>query len=398
MLEIVCCGLFIAVLVWLVSRQSRLRLRVRLELLTALLAVLMAGLYVVAKRFETGLGGVTNLSDRFPWGIWIGFDLCGIALAAGGFVLAATVHIFRVRRFEPIVRPVILTSFLAYLLVAAILVLDLGRPYRFWHPLIMWQPHSVMFEITLCITFYSLVLAIELSPALFERLGWRRLASLVHEIALPLVLVGVILSTLHQSSFGSLFLIVPQKLHVLWYTPILPALFLMSAVCAGIAVVIVESHLCARFLHKHLPRHLMVELGRVCSQAVWIYAIAKVADLWVRGAWGDLASHAWLGLSWGVEVIGGAVVPAIWLMRMPREHPRGLIVSASLVIGGVALNRLNVSWFGLLPYTGLVYAPSWMEIVSTAALALAGVLAFLGLSSFLPVFEESPRQPVGAVG
>ena len=387
MLELVFAALFVVVIAWIVGHRSQLRLRVRLGIASAVVAVLITGLYVVTKRFAGGLGAVTHLSDQFPWGIWIGFDLCAIALAAGGFVLAATVHIFHARRFEPILRPVVLTSFLAYLTVAAILVLDLGRPYRFWHPLILWQPHSVMFEITLCLTFYSLILIVEFSPAVFERLRWHGVASVIRGLTLPVVIIGVILSTLHQSSFGSLFLIVPQKLSPLWYTPILPILFLVSAIAAGLATVIVESHLCKVFLNQQLPQPLLVDLGRLCSRLLLLYLLIKLGDVWWRGAWRVLPSTPWLASSFLFEVIGGIAVPAIWLGQ-PRANPRRLVTGAALVIGGVVLNRLNVSWLGILPYTGPIYVPSWMELASTMALALASLLAFLGISRFLPVFPD----------
>ncbi len=387
---------FIGVLAWVLGRRSRLRLRMRVELLALLLATVVAGAYVVVRRFEAGLGAVTNLSDTFPWGIWIAFDLlCGVALAAGGFVLAAAVHVFHLRRFEPILRPAVLSSFLSYLLVAAALVLDLGRPYRFWHPLIMWQPHSVLFETTLCITFYSLVLAVEFSPALLEKLRWRGVAAAVKHITLPVVMTGVILSTLHQSSFGSIFLIIPQKLHALWYTPALPIFFLISSVCAGMAAIIVESHLCAACLGEHLPWKLMVDLGRACSRVLWVYLFMRVVDLTWRGVWIEIAARPWLGGSLALELVGGALVPALGFALIARDCRRkGLVLCALLVVGGVVLNRLNVCWFGLMPATGLIYWPSWMEWVLTLSLLLLGVMAFVAAARFLPVFpkEELPLE------
>lgn len=387
MLEVIFAGIAVAVLAWALGRRSGLRFRWRLELIALAAAVLVAGFYVVAKRFEVGLGGVTNLSDRFPWGLWIAFDLCGIALAAGGFVLAAAVHIFHIRRFEPVVRPVLLTSFLAYALVALVLVIDLGRPYRFWHPLIMWQPHSVMFEITMCISLYSLVLMVELSPALFEKMGKARLAQAARALAVPMVVAGVILSTLHQSSFGSLFLIIPHKLYPLWYTPFLPLLFLLSSISAGMAVVIAESRLAARLLGRSLPKELGLELGGVLGRFLWIYLAAKLLDAAWRNVWGDLL-HPWMGGLWAAELGLGVALPACLLRRASGHGGRGLLAASLLVMGGVILNRLNVCWLGLLPYTGAVYFPSWMEFASTAALGLAGVLAFLSLSRFLPIFPK----------
>lgn len=395
LLEAASVAVFLLVFAWIVGQHSRLRLRFRLELAAAMVAVLVAACYVIVKRIEDGLGAVTHLSDGFPWGIWITADLCGVALASGGFLVAATVHILGVRRFEPILRPIVLTAFIAYMLVAAILVFDLGRPYRFWHPLIMWQPHSVMFEITLCLTLYSVVLALEFSPALFERLGWHRGIHLVHAMSLPVVITGVILSTLHQSSFGSLFLIVPQRLSPLWYTPILPLLFLLSAACAGLAMVVLESHVCATVLRKQLPPALMVELGRACSVTLWVYLAAKLIDLTARDAWSSIEAVPWLGAAWLAEILAGVLIPAVWLLRIPRQGPpRGLIAASALVMGGVVLNRMNISWFGLLPASASRYVPSWMELVIVAAGVLAGMLAFMAVARFLPVFPEAEAGPI----
>jgi len=180
----------------MVSQPARVP---RLTFWSGVFIVLMAlGAYATYVRFVQGLGASTNLSDKFPWGLWIGFDiLCGVGLAAGGFTIAATVHIFNLKRYEPIVRPAILTAFLGYLLVILALMFDLGRPYRVWHPLVMWNPHSVMFEVGWCVTLYTTVLALEFSPVVLERLGLHKALKLVHTALVPLVILGVLLSTLH---------------------------------------------------------------------------------------------------------------------------------------------------------------------------------------------------------
>ena len=179
--------------------------------------IIAAGLYSTYIRFTRGLGASTNLSDEFPWGIWIGFDiLCGVGLAAGGFTLAAIVHIFHIRRFEPILRPTILTAFLGYLLVIFALMFDLGRPLQIWHAIIMWNPRSVMFEVAWCVMLYTTVLALEFLPVLLEKFGFLRARRIMRKLTLPLIILGVLLSTLHQSSLGSLYLVVPEKLYGLW--------------------------------------------------------------------------------------------------------------------------------------------------------------------------------------
>ena len=186
----------------------------------------LAFLTVTVIRFTKGLGAVTNLSDKFPWGIWIGFDLlCGVGLAAGAFTLTAVVHLFNLKKFEPIVRPTILTGFLGYSFVIVALLLDLGQPWRIWHAIIYWNPHSVMFEVAWCVMLYTTVLAVEFAPVVLERFGFNAPARFIHRLITPLVILGVMLSTLHQSSLGTLYLIVPSKLHPLWYSPMLPVQF-----------------------------------------------------------------------------------------------------------------------------------------------------------------------------
>ena len=181
---------------------------------------MVAGVYATYVRFAKGLGASTNLSDQFPWGLWIGFDvMCGVMLAAGGFTLTAAVEIFNIKRWHAILRPTILTAFMGYLLVCAALMYDLGLPWNIWHPLIMRNPHSVMFEVAYCVMLYTTVLALEFSPIVFERLGWKRALKAVRSVMIVLVILGVLLSTLHQSSLGTLYLIMPNKLHAVLVQP-----------------------------------------------------------------------------------------------------------------------------------------------------------------------------------
>src|SRR5512140_1271495 len=159
-----------------------------------LIVILILAAYATFVRFFYGLGASTNLSDEFPWGIWIGFDiLCGVMLAAGGFTLMATVHIFNAEKYHAIVRPALLTAFLGYLLVCAALLFDLGKPWRIWHPLVMWNPHSVMFEVGWCVTLYTTVLALEFSPIVLERFKMTATLKVLHAVMPVLVVLGVLL-------------------------------------------------------------------------------------------------------------------------------------------------------------------------------------------------------------
>src|SRR6266498_2474032 len=280
-----------------------------------LLLLLTAGLYSTFVRFFHGLGAATNLSDRFPWGLWVGFDiLCGVALAAGGFTVSSIVYIFHLERFRPIVRPAILTAFLGYMLVIGALMFDLGRPDRIWHPLVMWNPHSVMFEVAWCVTLYSTVLFLEFLPAVLEKFGLHRPLAWIRYISVPLMIVGVILSTLHQSSLGSLFLIVPSKLYPLWYTPWLPVGFYISAIAVGLAMTIFESWHSSRVFGRQLELPLLASMGRVLAVVMSVYLWVRFLDMSHRHVFGLLGlnrTETWL---FGLE-IALMVVPTVLLFQ-----------------------------------------------------------------------------------
>lgn len=362
-----------------------------------LLAVLAAGLYATVLRFAQGLGAVTHLSDEFPWGLWIGFDvLVGVGLAAGGFVVAATVHVFRLERYEPIARPAVLTAFLGYILVIVALLFDLGLPYRIWHPLVMWNPHSVMFEVAWCVTLYTTVLTLEFLPLVFERLRLEKPLRILRAVFVPLVIVGVLLSTLHQSSLGSLYVIVPDKLHGLWYSPLLPVFFFLSAVAAGLAMTIFESFMSYRAFGKRLEHHLLAGIARVIVVVLGVYALIKVQDLAGRGNLG----LAWMltpesVLFWG-EIGLGVLLPMV-LFALPkvRASERGLFFAALLTVMGFITNRLNVAVTGMTTSSGVTYIPSWMEFAVTASIVGAGLLLFALAVKYLPVFPKEEMPPAG---
>ena len=222
-----------------------------------LVGVLGIGTGIILLRFALGIGAVTHLSNQFPWGIWIGFDvMSGVALAAGGFVMAATVHIFGIERFKPLVRPAVLTGLIGYLLVIGGLMVDLGRPYNVWRPLVHWQHHSVMWEVGLCVATYTTVLLIEFMPVILEkvndypaitsRVPTVALYKILKKIAIVFVILGVVLSTLHQSSLGSLWVLMPTKVYPLWYSLYLPVFFWISAVAVGLTMTIIESTLSSK--------------------------------------------------------------------------------------------------------------------------------------------------------
>ncbi len=356
---------------------------------TVILWVLViAGLWSSYIRFTQGLGAATNLSDGRPWGLWITFDvLIGIALAAGGFTLAAIVYIFRLERFYPLLRPTILTAFLGYGLAATAIMFDLGLPWRIWHPLVYWNIHSPLFEVAWCVMTYLTVLALEVSPVVFEKFNLKGPLNLVRAITIPLVIVGIVLSTMHQSSLGSVFLIVPYRLHGLWYTGILPILFFVSAVAVGLAMVIFESSLSASAFKHRVKQGILAEVGSYIPYVLGLYLVLNLGALVVSGDVTLLFEGSVASLLYLLEIIGGVIIPIV-LFSMPsvRQNRKALFRAAFLVIVGVLLNRFNVSLFGL---GGAVYAPSWMEFAVTAGMVSAGVLIYMFTINNFPVLGGS---------
>lgn len=361
--------------------------------LSLIVVVILAGLYVTFVRFTQGLGTVTNLSNQFPWGLWIGFDvLCGVAMAAGGFTITGLVYLGNWKTYKPIIRPTVVTAFLGYMLVAVGLLYDLGRPWNIWHPVIMWNPHSVMFEVAWCVILYSMVLAAEFSPIVFEKLGWRGPLHLVKSITLILVVAGVLLSMLHQSSLGTLFLLVPEKLYPLWYTPMLPILFFVSAVVIGFAMVIFESSVSARLFRRSLERQVVVDVGRFLLVASIIYLAIKIQDIYVRQVGGlVLVPRLETYFFWAEMLL--VIVPIIILASVrARTNQRWLFVAATLAILGVILNRFNVSIIGLFASAGRIYVPSVQEVIISVFLVTVGIVAFYFICRYLPVFPESENK------
>jgi c(7)-type cytochrome triheme protein len=357
--------------------------------------VIVAGLWATVLRFGQGLGASTNLSDSVPWGLWIGFDvLVGVGLAAGGFTITAAVHLFDLKRYRPIVRPTILTAFFGYLLVIVGLLFDLGQPQRVWHPLIMWNSHSAMFEIAWCVTLYTTVLFLEFSPMLLEKLRWQRALRAVRTITIPVVILGVLLSTLHQSSLGTLFVIVPNKLHGLWYSPFLPVFFFLSAIAAGLAMIIIESSLSARAFGRRLELPILSEVARIIPVVLALYLVVKVQDMMHRDAFPLLLNGDPEGYLFLVEMVFGGVVPMILLFVPAVRRDASCLVSAALlVVLGFVLGRLNVSITGMQRALGGDYFPAWSELAVTGMLICFGFIGFSMAVRYLKVFPEVESEP-----
>lgn len=354
-------------------------------------ALMLLGAWATFVRFYHGLGASTNLSDEFPWGLWIGFDvLCGVMLAAGGFTLMATVHIFNVKEYKPIARPALLTAFLGYILVVGALMYDLGKPWNIWHPLVMWQPRSVMFEVGWCVMLYTTVLALEFAPIVLERFHIEKPLRILRMISVPLFILGVILSTLHQSSLGSLYLIVPGKLYPLWYTGLLPVLFFLSAIAIGLAMTIFESAMSARHFNHALEKPLILGLGRILTVVLLLYGVVRFQNMISTGAirYAFLQTHE-ATMFW-TEVLLAVVIPlALLLVPRVRENPIALYVISIMVVSGFVLNRLNIAITGMERATDAHYIPKWTEISVTLAIVAFGVFVFTLGCRYLPIFQHA---------
>jgi Ni/Fe-hydrogenase subunit HybB-like protein len=362
------------------------------------IAILAAGAYAAYFRLTKGLGASTNLSDQYPWGIWIGFDiLCGVGLAAGGFTLTTAVYILHLERFRPIVRPAVLTSFLGYIMVVFGLMFDLGRPWNIWRATVYWNPHSVMFEVAWCVMLYSTVLALEFSPVLLEGMKWFRAAKAVKSAVVPLVGLGCLLSTLHQSSLGTLYLILPTKVHALWYSPLLPVLFWISAVGIGMAMIIFESGLSARAFGHALEFDLLQQISRAMAAFLGFFLFVRFLDLGWRGSLGSAFVFSGKGsfeanMFW-LEIALIAIPVVLVLLPRVRNNPQALFACSALAVGGFMVNRLNVSSTSLEAATGVRYIPSWMELAITMMAMTVGIILFGLAARYLPVFQHGHTEP-----
>jgi len=351
--------------------------------------IVITGLYSTYLRFTGGLQSATNLSDSYPWGLWIGFDiLCGVGLAAGGFTLCAVTHIFNIERFKPLKRPAILTAFLGYLLVVFGLMYDLGRPYNIWHAIIMWNPRSVMFEVAWCVMLYTTVLFLEFLPMVLEKLKWAKILSVMRKISLPIMVIGILLSTLHQSSLGSLFLIIPTKMSPIWYSAYLPLYFFLSAVGVGFAMVIFESFLSARAFNRELEMNLLSLAGLISVLILMLGFILKFGELITSGNISLLFTINEKSLLYYLEVLIGVFIPfGLLIQKNIRQNRKWLYIATVMIIAGFILNRMNVSITSITSGAGVNYFPSVNEISITLMLVVLGMWTFGLITKFFPVFQ-----------
>lgn len=345
---------------------------------TVLIALAAIGGALMIYRLVFGLGAATNLNDQWPWGMWIGFDvLTGVALAGGGYSTCLLVNIMGIKKFAPIARAALLTSLIGYLLVMIGLFMDIGRWFNFWRPFVSWGHTSILFEVFWCVALYTTVQLLEFGEIATEKVGKRR-----HKIfkkMLPvLLIVGVLLPTLHQSSLGSLYVIEIGKLYPLWWSLLLPVFFLLSSFFVGPAMVTVESLLASRAT-GHKPEYgVLQSLIKVSGYLMLVYLALKIIDLFYRGAAGLVFKGNLEGNMFLLEMIGGIIIPIIICFTPKlRNSKGGLAAFGVLTVTGLILNRMNVVFTGMSGYMGGSYFPSAIEWLVSIGLVSMGVLAYL---------------------
>jgi len=364
--------------------------------------ILLGGAIILTIRFTTGLASTTNLSNTNPWGLWIGFDvMAGVALAAGGFVISSAVFLFGMKEYQSVVRPALLTGFLGYALVVLGLLADLGRPWRLPFPFIKQAgPTSPLFEVSLCVALYLTVLFIETTPAVFEWLGLKWWRQLVGKLTIVLTMFGLILSTMHQSTLGAMYMVTPTKLHPLWYSSQIPVQFFISAIAAGISMIIVEGWVSHSAFHHQAQisdeefRNINFGLAKGGAVVLVTYLAVKVVALSLENEWRLLAT------SWGawylVELIGFVVAPCILFVVAYRERRLGLArLAAAMTVLGVVLNRFNVTFiaFNWQVPQEMRYAPAWTEVWVTVSLITFAVVVFRWVATRMPIMYDHPDYP-----
>ena len=361
--------------------------------------IILVGIAIIAVRFARGLGAVTNLSQAYPWGIWIGFDVVtGVAFAGGAYILTFAVHILKVKKYEPIVRATVLNGFLAYVFYSGALLLDLGRPWNVVNPIIgnAFGYGSVLFLVAWHFLLYTLVLFVEISPAIADWLKWVKAKRIIQKVTTATIIVGVTLSTLHQAGLGALFLTAPSKIHPLWYSSNIPVLFFISSMFAGFSMIIIESMFTHRIFsdrldeaHRASHNKILLGLAKGSASVMAAYLFLKVIDLTHGHQLGLLLTP--MGYWYLVEVAGFTLLPLVLYVVAIREQSTRLVQGTAILTAiGVILNRLNISVIAFKWYEAVRYYPSWMEIWVTLAVISMELWVFRWVITRMPILGAPP--------
>jgi Ni/Fe-hydrogenase subunit HybB-like protein len=389
--------------------HPRLRLNFHPIVWVLLAFMALAGLLALY-RYAFGVGAISNLSNSYPWGFWVSFDLfTGIAISSGAFIIAAIIYIFELKEFKPMLRAVLLTALLGYIMEAMALMIELGHPERIWYFFIYQNWTSFLLFIGLYVMIYIAIMAAEFSPAVFERLGWKKPRDFFNRAMKPLVIVGVVISILHQGSLGALLLIQPTKLFPLWWTPFLPVLFFVSAIAIGLAMTIFESSLSSRYFKRGLEIHLLGKLAAAIPWLLGLYLVLKFGELFFSGDVQFLFNSGTMSVLFWAEILIGVLFPMIWFtFRRNRQSASGLFVGAVMLLLGMILNRFDVSWFAVKHANSITYMPafmgpatyypSWSEIAVSFGIFSFGIFVFGLAVTYLPVFEPEEHSPAPETG
>ncbi len=378
-----------------------------------LILIALNGLVFLAVRFFSGIGAVTNLTNETPWGLWIGVDVAaGVALAAGGFTSAALGHVMHREEYHAIVRPALLTAMLGYTFVAFGVVVDIGRFYYIWHPLIMWNGNSALFEVGICVMIYLTVLYIEFLPIVTERFMNRvNLPGILEKLNRPVdkllkylddrisktmfvfIIAGVVLSTLHQSSLGTLMVIAGPKMHPLWQTPILPLLFLLSAIAVGFPMIIFESLIASRSFKMEPETHLLAGLGNMIPPFIGVYLAFKFGDMFIRETFKYVFLFDFAAWMFIAEMVLMIIPFFMFLFSKLNNKPIWLFSGAALVVAAVLLNRVNNFIVAYNPvYKTVDYFPSFGEISVTVGCIALLVLIYRACVMIFPVISQKRSE------
>ena len=361
----------------------------------ALLAIMAIGAIMAAVRYAGGIASVANINNAYPWGWWVGYGvMTTIALGGVGFTITGLVEVLGMHRYHSLLRPAVLMGFLLYTSAIVMLMVELGRPWMIWMILVSWAPTAALYEVGWCAFLYLNVLALEFAQVPLEQLGWERPLRVIRVIYMPLMLLGVTLSHLHQSSLGTLLTLIPHKINVLWWSDRLPLIFLFSAMMAGPAMAILEHLAAARWLGFEPRMGMLAGLARIEAWLVALFLAFQMGDLIARGAVDAMLSGTWFAVSFWVEIGLGLVLPLVLLM-MPevRAGRGGLATACALIVGGVLLHRLNVAVIGLRVRHWETYIPSVSEVGITLGITAGAVFVFGVLARILPIHEELPAPP-----
>lgn len=358
-----------------------------------MVVLIIIGAAIAGYRMLFGLGAATNMNDGYPWAFWLGLDvLGGVAMAAGGFIIACAVYIFNWKKYYVIVRPAILTAFLGYLMAVAAIFLGIGHPFRLPNPMLMWQWHSVMWVVAMHVIFYTATLALEFSPMVLEKLGWHKTLKAVNKIMVGAVIFGVMLSTLHQASLGAVFLIAPSKMSPLWWSEVMPYHFLISAVAMGLSMVSFEAMLSKKFLHHSVDNEVFYGLARGCLIVLSFYLVVKLYQWFVHAGIGAAFNGTIEANMFLLEMLIGVIIPIVILsIKKYRTNVNIIFKVNIIVIAGVMLNRMNVCLFSMEQFNmwkGFSYTPSWMEFMVSLGIISLGVLLFKMSAKYLPLFSH----------